>query len=193
MRPFSWAKFSIFTKLFSKQQQQKHKKMFLINFPSFSLHHTIYIMSPIGLRINWMGCLPRWNFLFCYEPIWLAHHPKKIETMETSQKRRFYFEAVNSVESPLSTQNTTWEKKNTSHHPQEKRRDNISFHGTLLIGCHYFWPELSTVPRAIILYNLFRHGSTTWEPCLIDNLLWKLTTEYPAFRISEMFFTISFQ
>jgi hypothetical protein len=47
------------------------------------------------------------------------------------------------------------EKKTPPTTPQEKKKDDPSIHGTLLIGCHYFWPELSTVPRAIIPYNLF--------------------------------------
>jgi hypothetical protein len=84
--------------------------------------------------------------------------------METPQKRRLYF-GVQLSDSPLSTQNTTWKNKKMSHHPRGKKKDDPSLHGTPLIGCmeipipqigcHYFWPQLSTVPRAIIPYNLF--------------------------------------
>jgi hypothetical protein len=41
-----------------------------------------------------MGCLPRSNFLFCYEPNWLAHHPQKTETMETPAKEKVLFWSI---------------------------------------------------------------------------------------------------
>jgi hypothetical protein len=53
--------------------------------------------------------------------------------MEIPQKRRFYFEGENLVDSPLSTQNTTWKTPPTTH--KKKNSDNPSLHGTLLIGC----------------------------------------------------------
>jgi hypothetical protein len=43
------------------------------------------------LFIGW-GASQVQFFYFCNEPIWLAHHSKKNETMKTPQNRRFYFE-----------------------------------------------------------------------------------------------------
>jgi hypothetical protein len=51
---------------------------------------------PIHLSNSLDEVPPRFNFFCCNEPIWLAHHSKKIETMEPPQKRRFYFEVYGS-------------------------------------------------------------------------------------------------
>ncbi len=72
------------------------------------------------------------------------------------------------VHSPHKTQ--LEKKKKSSHNPQEKKKGRCFtslhashwLHGNSIpkTGCHYFWPELSTVvPRSIIPYNLF-------VPCL---------------------------
>jgi len=72
------------------------------------------------------------------------------------------------VHSPHKTQ---LEKKDTSHHPQEEKRDDPSHHGTLLIGCMeiQFLKLVPTIfglnspPSHVQLFHItfLWHGSTT--------------------------------
>ncbi len=55
--------------------------------------------SPV-LFIRWGASQVQFLF-FCNEPILLAHHSKKLETMEGPQHRRFYFEVQSA--SPLGS------------------------------------------------------------------------------------------
>ncbi len=68
------------------------------------------------------------------------------------------------MDSPLSTQNITWKNKDLPPPTRVKHgRPFTSWHASHWlhghsipkIGCHYFWPEFSTIPHAIIPYNLF--------------------------------------
>jgi len=75
---------------------------------------------------------------------------------------------------PLSTTNTTWNKKTPpSSHPQEKRaarsqHDQTSqwFHANSIpkIGCHYFWPGLRAFLRTPYLLNFQVQSRGQCEP-----------------------------
>jgi len=173
---------NIFTKLFSKQQQQKHAKNVFEIFPiiqstSHHLHHVSYCAWHL---LN--GVPPKINFSFLLWANLINPSPKKTETMETPQKRRLYF-GVQLSDSPLSTQNTTWKNKNMSHHPREKKRTTLHFMARLsLVAWKFQFLKLvatifglNSPPSHVQLLHItfLWHGSTTWEPRLVDDLLFQ--------------------
>jgi len=136
-----------------------------------------------------MGCLSRSNFLFL---LWAnligpSISPKKLKLWKLPKREgsivKHRIQWI--VHSPHKTQ---LEKKILPQPTRKKKgRCFTSLHASHWLhgnsipktGCHYFWPELSTVPRAIIPYNLF----VAWLHYMRTLPYWQLLVSMTSLKV----------